>query len=172
MQGIKLDILIEDQRWKKVPHLAVRLVQAADATFTLLPKALRQPLAMTVLLTNDQHVTRLNHDFRGFNKPTNVLSFPQFSKGKLTKKGKSAAPIHVGDIVLGYQYIVAEAKNNHKILINHAVHLLIHGILHILGYDHASNVEAIRMERLETRIMAELALPDPYERQPRELKVR
>ena len=78
----------------------------------------------------------------------------------------------MGDIVLGYQYIVAEAKKDNKILINHLSHLLIHGILHLFGYDHISGPEAVSMERLETKIMAGLGLPDPYAPRTKERKAR
>jgi probable rRNA maturation factor len=68
----------------------------------------------------------------------------------------------MGDIAIAYRYIVGEAKRDNKILINHLTHLFIHGLLHLFGYDHGLDPEAARMERLETKIMAALGLPDPY----------
>ncbi|MGE3622838.1 MAG: rRNA maturation RNase YbeY [Bdellovibrionales bacterium] len=172
MHSILLDILFADKRWKKIPRLAARLQEAADATFAHLPKTLRMPCEVTVLLTDDAAIRKLNRDFRGKDLPTNVLSFPQFKLRQLTKKGKAGPPVFMGDLALGYQYMVHECKIEHKILINHALHLLIHGILHLFGYDHGTGAGAVRMEGLETKIMAKLGLPAPYAPQLKEPKAR
>jgi probable rRNA maturation factor len=158
----RLDLLIHDDRWRRIPRLGARLEKTAVITLAHLPKILRFPCTMTVMLTADAAIRQLNYDFRGIDKPTNVLSFPQFEPRELTKKGRSKGASHLGDIVISYQYVVAEAKKDHKILINHLTHLLIHGILHLFGYDHLSAADAARMERLEKKVMAALGLPDPY----------
>ncbi len=160
--GIKLDIVIEDARWRKIPRLRSRLEKAADAVHAELPKSLRLSCTATVLLAGNAAVRRLNRDFRGHDKPTNVISFPQFEPAELTKKGKKRGGFYAGDVALGYQYVVAESKKDHKILINHTIHLIIHGILHLFGYDHQLGADAVRMERLEKKVMAKLDLPDPY----------
>lgn len=157
-----LEISIAVAAWKRIPRLQAQLEEAAQATLHHLPKRLRFPTTVTLLLTGDAAIKRLNRDFRGMGKPTNVLSFPQFDPTELPKSGKKREPIHIGDIAMGYQYIVVEAKKDHKILINHVIHLLIHGILHLFGYDHGSDAEAAAMEGLEKKIMAALKLPDPY----------
>lgn len=157
-----IDFQIDDPRWRHVPHICARLEQAAVLTLRHLPKAYHFPAKVTLLLTKDAHIQRLNHDFRGIDQPTNVLSFPQFHPDEVLKMGKVHAPIHVGDIAVSYQYVVAEAKRDHKELINHVVHMLVHGILHLFGYDHIDDKSANRMERLEKKVMAELNLPDPY----------
>jgi probable rRNA maturation factor len=167
-----LIIQIDDIRWRRIPRLQLRLQKAAATTFAHLSKTVRFPCSLTVLLTNDRAMRRLNRNFRGVAKPTNVLSFPQFTPRQLTKMGKNGGRHYVGDIALGYQYIVGECKKNNKILINHATHLLIHGILHLFGYDHLTETEAVRMEQLERRILAGLGLPDPYVPQPKEPKAR
>jgi len=159
---VALDIVIEQVAWKKIPKLNARLEKTAQAVFEHLPSPFHGTWSATLLLTGDTQMRRLNRDFRGLDKPTNVLSFPQFSPRQLTKKGKKNPPAYLGDIAISYQYIVGETKKDHKILINHITHLLIHGILHLLGYDHHSSTGAARMERLEKRIMASLGLPDPY----------
>jgi probable rRNA maturation factor len=166
-----LTIQIEDRRWRSIPRLQSRLQKAAAATLAHLSKTVRVP-CLTLLLTNDKTMRQLNRDFRGIAKPTNVLSFPQFTPRQLTKMGKIKSQIYMGDIALGYQYIVGECNKYNKMLINQAVHLLIHGILHLFGYDHISEAEAVRMERLESRILAGLGLPAPYGPQPRERKAR
>jgi probable rRNA maturation factor len=158
-----LDISIDAAGWRKIPGLRTRLELATDATFAALPKNLRFPCAAALLLTTDAAVRRLNRDFRGMDKPTNVLSFPQWEAAQLTKKGKARGLVTLGDIVIAYQYVVLEARKDHKILINHTTHLLIHGLLHLFGYNHELDAEAYRMERLEKKIMAGLGLPDPYD---------
>ncbi len=159
---ITLDISIENAGWKKIPKLNARLLKTAQAVFDHLPERFRFPFMVTVLLTGDAAMRKLNRDFRGMDRPTNVLSFPQFAPRQLPKKGQKGEVTYLGDIALGYQYIVGETKKNNKMLINHNCHLLIHGILHLFGYDHHSSTGAVRMERLEKRIMASLGLPDPY----------
>jgi probable rRNA maturation factor len=160
----QLEIIFDDKRWKKILKLQARLEKATAVTLAQLPKRLRFAVSVNLLLTNDKTVQKLNRDFRGLDKPTNVLSFPQFELSELTKKGKGRLPREVGDIIIGYQYIVVESKKNHKMLINHATHLFIHGLLHLFGYDHISDKDANRMERLEKKIMAKLQLPDPYQK--------
>lgn len=148
--------------WNRVEGLRPRLALAAKVTQEHLPKKLRFPISATLLLTTDAHIRRLNRDFRGMDKATNVLSFPQNEPADLHRFKASKQAIEMGDIAIAYQYIVVEAKKNHKILINHITHLFIHGLLHLFGYDHILDPEAGQMERLETKIMAALDLPDPY----------
>jgi probable rRNA maturation factor len=171
MKQTYLEITFADSRWRKIPQLEERLEKAAQKLLEHLLKHSRLPFNAAVMLTGNTVIRRLNRDFRGLDKPTNVLSFPQYDHGKLPKKGRSKSPIFIGDIAIAYQYVVVEAKNEHKILLNHVTHLVIHGLLHLLGYDHLADKEASRMERLETKIMAALGLPDPYlAAKPRELK--
>ena len=158
----RIDIVLQVTAWKKLSGLSPRLQRAAKAVVANLPKRLVFPASVTLVLTNDRAVHALNRDFRGMDKPTNVLSFPQFAPGELGKCAKAKQPVHLGDIILGYQYIVVEAINDRKILINHVTHLFIHGFLHLLGYDHDTDEKASRMERLEQKIMDRLKLPDPY----------
>ena len=161
-----LDIQIADKRWGKIPHLRQKLEAAAQATFAHLPKKFRFPCSVTLLLTDDRKIQRLNRDFRGFDKPTNVLSFPQFAPDALPKKGRNRAQIPMGDVIIAYQYMVVEAKKDNKLLINHVIHLMIHGLLHLFGYAHDFEKQAVQMEGLEKRIMKKLGLPDPYQPAP------
>jgi probable rRNA maturation factor len=170
IRSLSLHLQTNSLSWSRIPRLRTRMEKAAQAALAHLPEHLRFPCAINVLLTKNAEIRRLNRTFRGIDKATNVLSFPQFDRSKLPKKGRKRDQIHIGDIALGYQYIVAETKKDHKILINHVLHLLIHGILHLFGYDHRLGAEAVRMERLEARIMAGIGLPDPY--QPKEPKAR
>lgn len=163
-----LHLEIAAATWSRLQGLEQRLQEAAGITLASLPKSLK-PVAkrgqFTVLLTSDAAVRRLNRDFRGKDKPTNVLSFPHFTRGQLVKMGKGPLPkggVYVGDIAVAYQYTASEAKEEGKLLLDHLTHLVLHGILHIFGYNHETDATAARMERLETKLMAELGLADPY----------
>ncbi len=159
---ILLDFQIEHSGWKSLRGLKLRLHKAAYAVASLESGARPLPMAATILLTGNAKIKQLNRDFRGIGKPTNVLSFPQFAPSELKRVPKQKKPIELGDIALAYQYVAAEAKKQDKILLDHVTHLTIHGLLHLLGYDHIKEREAVRMERLEIKIMKSLVLPDPY----------
>ena len=107
---------------------------------------------VVVLLAADEAVRDLNQRFRDKDRPTNVLSFPA---------AESAFP-HLGDVVLGYAYCAAEAKTQGKTLSDHLSHLVVHGVLHLLGRDHEDDAEAEEMEAEEREILAELGVADPY----------
>ena len=107
---------------------------------------------ITVLLTDDESVRELNRAHRGQDKPTNVLSFPAAA---------SAAP-HLGDVALAYETCAREAAEQGKPLADHLKHLVAHGVLHLLGWDHQNEAEAEAMEARERDLLAELGTPDPY----------
>ena len=157
-----LEFQITGAAWRRIPRLRARLQQAAQVTAEHLPKKFHFPFTATVLLTGDAKVRQLNHDFRGIDKATNVLSFPQFTPAELPKFGKQSDGLEVGDIALAYAYTAKESKQNNKLLINHATHLVVHGLLHLFGYDHGHDHEAEKMEKMEIKIMKALGLPDPY----------
>ena len=107
----------------------------------------------------------LNRTWRNKDKPTNVLSYPQYELDELKvviKKQNPRASLHVGDIVLCLPYIKNEAKAGKKPLNNHLTHLVVHGVLHLLGYDHIKSRDFKVMEKLEKAILADLNIPDPY----------
>lgn len=109
-----------------------------------------------MLLTDDAHQRVLNRDWRQIDKSTNVLSFPQI---------EPFGPVQglVGDISLAHETLVREAGDLDKPLTDHFTHLVVHGFLHLLGYDHLNDTDALQMEGLETQILAELGIADPYE---------
>ncbi len=111
---------------------------------------------IAVLLADDARVKAVNHQWRARDKPTNVLSFP----GALPER-ISQAPF-LGDIILAYETTAAEAAAEEKPLEHHMMHLVVHGVLHLLGYDHMTPDDAERMESLESAILSSLAIPDPY----------
>jgi probable rRNA maturation factor len=159
---LTLDFQISASAWKRIPGLRARLQRAARATMARLPATLRFSARATVLLASDAKVRQLNFDFRGIDKTTNVLSFPQFLPQEIRRLKKQKEPVELGDIALAYQRTTGEAKNDGKRPADHATHLVIHGLLHLLGYDHVGAREARKMEKTETEILKSLGHPDPY----------
>ncbi|RAK56190.1 rRNA maturation RNase YbeY [Phenylobacterium soli] len=107
---------------------------------------------LVVLLTDDEAVRALNAQFRDKDKPTNVLSFPAPPNPEQ----------HLGDVALAYETCAREAAEQGKPLAHHLQHLVAHGVLHLLGYDHMTDEEAADMEGLERVVLARLGIPDPY----------
>lgn len=122
------------------------------------PADLAGPVEISVLLTGDTRQRDLNRDHRGLDRPTNVLSFPSGAPAA----GLPGQPRHLGDVSLAWGVLEREAAAAGLALADHAAHLVIHGILHLLGYDHVSDDEAARMEALETAALSRLGIADPY----------
>jgi len=119
---------------------------------------------LSVVLGDDSLLRRLNHEWRGQDKPTNVLSFPsaEFDEGTEVDPLPEESPLLLGDVILSYETVTAEALAQGKAVADHLRHLVIHGTLHLLGFDHEAEDEALRMEALETRILAGMGIADPY----------
>lgn len=148
-----IDVEFADARWKRVPKLQIKIVEAHALALTK-----RDAVKLTaLLLSNDKEVKSLNRAWRGKNKPTNVLSFPAAAQ-KLPRG--EVRPL--GDVILSYETCAKEAKAAGKSLSDHAVHLTLHGLLHLIGYDHINNVDAHKMEVKEIRILAKLGIANPY----------
>jgi probable rRNA maturation factor len=120
-------------------------------------------LEISLVLADDATVRGLNEQYRGQDKPTNVLSFAALDdRMELPADG----PILLGDVVLALETIVAEAEAGGMTLAHHVAHLVVHGILHLLGFDHAEDGEATEMEALESLTLGKLGVPDPYAADP------
>lgn len=117
------------------------------------------PVEVSIRLTDDAEVRELNRRYRGQDKPTNVLSFPGDDP---FLPGTSGQPRLLGDIVVACETLAGEAATAGKPVAAHLSHLVVHGVLHLLGHDHLEDDEALVMERLETAVMAGLGYPDPY----------
>jgi len=144
-----IDVEVEDPAWITAVVDAVELTrQAAGAAAQM-----AQGGTIVVLLTNDAAVRDLNDRFRHQDHATNVLSFPAGGHGSG----------HLGDIALAFGVCDEEARAQGKPLANHLRHLVIHGVLHLLGYDHQRDDEAARMESIERDLLASMNIPDPYE---------
>ncbi len=147
--------------WRRfLPRYSALARRAAKSALDLGARAL-DPGAngeLTLVFADDALVRALNRDFRGKDKPTNVLSFSA-RDGRTTAPG---APLLLGDVVLAYETAAAEAAAGAKPLADHVAHLVVHGVLHLLGYDHVRAAGARRMEALEVRVLARLGVADPY----------
>ena len=120
----------------------------------------KAPLEAGIVLTDAAEQQRLNRHYRGQDRPTNVLAFPAWQPGAAVPPG---APLLLGDIVLALEVVVREATQYRKPVTDHLTHLVAHGMLHLLGYDHLTETGAAEMESLEKSILAELGVPDPYQ---------
>jgi len=145
---LSADILINFSSWEKHPGLKELIKIAIKQTVSNVDtKGYNE---ISILLTSDTQIQQLNRQYRSINQPTNVLSFP------------SEKP-HLGDIILSYEYIQKELINLNKKFEEHISHLIIHGTLHLYGFDHENDKNAVTMENMERHIMSELGYNDPYE---------
>jgi probable rRNA maturation factor len=156
MSRITLDVVVEAGDWAATGDIAGLAQRAAEAAVAAAPEAPEGPLAATLLLSDDDAIRVLNRDWRGLDKATNVLSFPSVSPAL------PGEPRHLGDIALAYETLVREAGEEGKSLSDHAAHLVVHGILHLLGQDHLDEADADAMERLEIAALARIGVADPY----------
>jgi probable rRNA maturation factor len=150
-----LSVIVEDESWKSVRGLKSLTEKAVDATLT----ANARTKEITILFADDATLKTLNKDWRGKNKPTNVLSFPAPKDLKLPRG--QIKPL--GDIALAFETVAKEAEVSGKSLKDHTTHLIVHGVLHLLGYDHVVDADATKMEAKEIRILKKLGLSDPYQ---------
>ena len=119
-------------------------------------------MELTVILADDAAVRALNAEWRGKDKPTNVLSFPAATPEEIARARAGGPPLLLGDVVLALETCRREAEDEGKPLADHLAHLVVHGVLHLLGHDHATEPEAERMEALEVAVLARLGIADPY----------
>jgi probable rRNA maturation factor len=145
---LSLTLLIQDARWHKARGLKTALLRAVEAALKKGGAGVKADL--TLLLTGDRQVKTLNRKFRGKDTPTNVLSFPAGLKA------------YLGDIAIAYGVTAKEAKAQGKKLLDHTVHLAVHGVLHLQGFDHMTARQAAEMEKREVAILKRQGIADPY----------
>jgi probable rRNA maturation factor len=144
-----------EDEWSKFCHDLAQLV------FDVIPFLHESEISL--LLTDDKEIQTLNKNYRGFDKPTNVLSFPIQDPLALKTVMQQSHPIMLGDIVLSYETVMHEIDRDKKTFLNHVSHLLVHSVLHLLGYDHEEDHDADEMEALEVRILNQLGIQNPYQ---------
>ncbi len=164
-----VDVVIEDLRWEAIgiADLANRAASATLERLGLEPSICE----IACMLCDDARIAALNSDFRQKAQPTNVLSWPSEDRTAMAagEMPQSPAPdpvglIELGDIALAYETCLRESADFHIPLENHATHLIVHGTLHLLGFDHIREADACLMEDLEAEILGNLGLENPYDR--------
>ncbi|WP_349369464.1 rRNA maturation RNase YbeY [Salinarimonas sp.] len=155
---LTLDLTLEAGSWETLGDVEALCARAAEAA--LVVAGVEGLVSLELLLTDDEAIRDINLEWRGQDKPTNVLSFPAAPAPGFP------GPRPLGDVVLAYETLAREAQDAGKPLSDHAAHLLAHGVLHCLGYDHDTDAAAEEMEALETKAMALVGVSDPYAGEP------
>jgi probable rRNA maturation factor len=164
---IALEVVAGDWDRHLDPEALARRAAAAALAGAGVPLAPGLDCEISILMTDDAEVRRLNRDFRGKDRPTNILSFPMLDRDAV---GPALSQPHgsllLGDLALAFETCSREAAAEGKPLEAHVTHLLVHGVLHLLGHDHQEDADAEAMEALERGILEGLGLPDPYAAMP------
>ncbi len=159
---MELEISIEAE-WPTPPDWEALAERAAQALVGLAPELANPRLSASLLFTGDAEVHALNREWRGKDKPTNVLSFPMLEREELLDLPAEGPPELLGDIALALQTCAQEAQAKGLPLEHHAAHLIVHGLLHLAGHDHEISPEDARtMEIVEIKALALLGIADPY----------
>ncbi|WP_202620537.1 rRNA maturation RNase YbeY [Methylocystis heyeri] len=152
--SVEVDILINAPAWEALPELERLASRVVHETHAQSGARLAEDCELCITFCDDEEIRALNAQWRGQDKPTNVLSFP--TPGDLAKK-----PL-LGDIVIAFETVAREAGEQDKTLADHTAHMIIHGFLHLIGYDHETPAEAEVMEALERRSAKALGMNDPF----------
>ncbi len=157
-----LDIAIEAP-WPPATDWAELALAASEAASTVASELANQRLTVSLLFTSDAEVHTLNREWRAKDKPTNVLSFPMLERADLVALKPDGPPEMLGDIAIAFETCACEAGEKGVSLEHHTAHLIIHGLLHLAGYDHEqSPAAATEMEALEIKALASMGIADPY----------
>ena len=148
-----ITIQVQSPLWEADPAAEQTVRDAIAAAAATLSTADNE---VSILLTDDKAIRLLNREWRGIDKPTNVLSFPA-----ATTKASVRLPLF-GDIVIAYETLKRECDDEGRIFLHHLAHLTVHGFLHLIGYDHQVEAQAEKMEGLESKIMMRMQMPDPH----------
>ncbi|WP_371168620.1 rRNA maturation RNase YbeY [Aliiroseovarius sp. 2305UL8-7] len=161
-----VDVVIEDDRWIEA-GLEALAIDACRATMAHLamPDPVDQAFEVSLLACDDARIAVLNDDFRNKSQPTNVLSWPSEERAAKSAGGVPLVPNdpELGDIAISYDTCAREAVAQNKTFSAHVSHLLVHGMLHLLGYDHIRDKDAALMEGLEVEILGKMSISNPYE---------
>ncbi|OYW32856.1 MAG: rRNA maturation RNase YbeY [Azorhizobium sp. 12-66-6] len=153
---VAIDILVDDPRWEGLAGVSAHVEGAARAALATCADTFDGPVEMAITLSTDAGIQVLNREWRGKDKPTNVLSFPA------AEVPEGVTPEPLGDVIIALETVQREAAEEGKRVQDHLVHLVVHGTLHLLGFDHEDDAEAEEMEEMERSILARLGISDPY----------
>ena len=153
------EVLVVADCWRDEPEADAVILRAIAAAADAVDDDVAEA-EIAVMLTDDSGIRTLNSNWRGIDKPTNVLSFPALQPEDERKPGD--APRMLGDIAIAYETLRREADEEDKPFDHHLSHLAVHGFLHLIGYDHETDADAEEMEALEQDVLAQLGIPDPY----------
>ena len=155
----EVNVMIEGKAWlSALPEAEVLAVQAAQAALQSEGWG-RRRVVIDITLSDNAKVRKLNREWRGKDKPTNVLSFPLEEPEMDIPRGRAR---QLGDIILARKTLILESREQNKPLAHHFVHLIVHGVLHLLGYDHLTDDEADEMEAIEISVLSKMKIPNPY----------
>ena len=158
---MELDIEIDE--WPEALDWVALAERAVEAAIAVEPALANTRLTASMLFTTDKEVHELNKEWRGKDKPTNVLSFPMLERDDLLALTPEGPPEMLGDLALAYETCAREAAEKGIALEDHATHLIVPGLLHLAGHDHVdSDEQAEAMEALEIAALAKMGIPDPY----------
>lgn len=164
MIAVEIDIVDSwqgDTKWEELTQEAVNAA-AAQTPYAPLASCTLQ-CSVSIILTDDDEVHALNRKYRQKDRPTNVLSFPMMDTPQLSAlTSRSGGQAMLGDIAVAYGTCAKEAAEKGIALAQHSAHLIVHGMLHLLGYDHIEDAQADAMEALEIKALASMGLPNPY----------
>lgn len=170
MTKVLVNTDIADERWQThIDHVSEVIEKVKNATFSYIAEheklailKVKKPLVISLCLSDDNMVHELNRDFRGMDKPTNVLTFANMDSEGFEDQNDCFDEIDLGSIILAYETMVREAEIEKISLEAHFCHLLTHGFLHIIGYDHIKEDDAEKMEGLEAAILHTMNIANPY----------
>ncbi|MBX9741748.1 MAG: rRNA maturation RNase YbeY [Beijerinckiaceae bacterium] len=151
-----VDVMIEAESWSALADLESLSRRAIDAALAQARTAIAPHAEVSIMFCDDARIRELNQQWRGLDKPTNVLSFPAAQPSAL-----ATAPL-LGDIVVAFETVERESRDEDKPLQDHVSHMIVHGFLHLLGYDHETDADADVMETAERGALARLGVADPY----------
>jgi probable rRNA maturation factor len=155
---LDVEIVRQAEVWQRIPISDTELKRAATGAFLAARPVEQGPYEATIVLSDDSEMQTMNRTWRGKDASTNVLSFPS----GLPAGEAQGEPYPLGDVVLAGETVLREADQQGIPVADHVAHLVVHGVLHLLGYDHERDDDAERMEALEIKVLAGLGIADPY----------
>jgi len=166
LTDLDVDVLVSDEMWARhCADPAALCRRTARAGFeTALADGVElsgSRVEVSIVLSDDDRVHALNRDYRGIDRATNVLSFTAL-EGENGSHLPADAPMLLGDIIVAFETVSGEAKQESKTLEAHLAHMVVHGMLHLMGYDHETDSDADEMETMEIKVLADLGVADPY----------